>query len=73
LGAHRCLVYSLSSSPRSWPLVAPGAAGPTAVPIRPWFSANNSLALRDAARAGLGICLAPAFLVSDDIREGILM
>ncbi|MGL4289661.1 MAG: LysR substrate-binding domain-containing protein [Phreatobacter sp.] len=73
LGAHRCLLYSLSDAPQSWPLKAPGAAGPAAVAVQPWFSANNSLVLRDAARAGLGICLAPRFLVADDIRAGRLV
>lgn len=65
LAEHRCLRYSLHVSPATWELDGP--EGRVAVDVRGPLQVNNSIALRTAALAGVGILLAPDFVVAEDL------
>ena len=67
---HRCLIYTYLSAQREWRFHGP--EGPIAVRISGCLEANNGDALRDAAVAGLGVYLAPTFIVGEDLRAGRL-
>lgn len=71
LSGHRCLIYSLSASPRSWVLEKEGMV--TRVAVEGGFRANNSLAVRDAAIEGLGIALLPRIYAVDALESGRLV
>ncbi len=72
LVTHRCLIYSLSSSPTEWTFALRGGGEPLAVQVAPYYTANSSIALREAVLAGSGIALIPTFVVGPDIRAGRL-
>lgn len=66
---HQCFGYLLANR-SSW---AFEIAGETQwFPIRPRLEANNGDALLDAARRGLGISSAPAFIAADAVAAGEL-
>lgn len=65
LAEHRCLRYSLHVSPATWELDGP--EGRVSVDVRGPLQVNNSIALRTAALAGVGILLAPDFVVAEDL------
>ena len=67
---HNCLIYAYLPAQNDWPFRGPG--GPLAVRVAGNLKANNGDVLREAALAGLGVCLAPTFLVGDDLRAGRL-
>lgn len=67
LSSHSCIAYSLSRTPGVWELVEDGA--PVRFPVRGRLVSNNSLAIRDAVLAGLGIALVPSFYVGAELRE----
>ncbi len=71
LQAHACLVYSLSSSPRNWRLIGPEQS--VSIAIKGPYSVNNSIALREAALAGAGIALLPAFVIGTELEDGRLV
>jgi len=72
LRLHNCLDYSLSSSPRKWYFtrdaenveIELGSAS---------YSANNGIALKQAAIHGLGIILIPKEYVAQDLAVGNLV
>ena len=69
---HNCIIYSLSSSPRQWDFSH--AKENLSVDITQGsYVANNSLALKQAALAGIGITLIPEILVVDEIISGKLV
>ncbi len=70
LGRHVCLRYALHAAPSRWTFDGPG--GPLAVDVRGPLTVNNSLALRDAAVAGLGILLTPDFIVKEALQTQTL-
>ena len=70
LATRECLVYTMKSSPRRW-LFHRGDAVED-VEVHGYFEANNSLALREMALAGMGIALVPIFLVALDLQNGHL-
>ena len=71
--AHRTLVYSLSESPMEWSLT-PSSGGVTVHQrVLPTLSLNNSIGLRDAALAHMGIALIPSFVIAEDLRRGALV
>jgi DNA-binding transcriptional LysR family regulator len=74
LKAHECLIYSLSKTPGTWRLRGTGAPDSDwhTVAVRGSMHANNSLALRELALAGMGIALLPDFIVARDLAEGRL-
>lgn len=73
LADHSCLIYtylSALSAQREWRFKGP--KGPVSVRVSGCLEANNGDALRDAALAGLGVYLAPTFIVGDDLWAGRL-
>ena len=70
LARHRCLVNPATAAPTTWQLR--GREGPLAVEVRAALSVNSSIALRDAALAGLGLALLPEFVVAGELRDGRL-
>lgn len=71
LHKHRCLIYSLSSSPNNWQFS--NEAETLSVDVTGPLVVNNSLALREALIAGVGISLVPTFLVGDQVAAGTLI
>lgn len=65
---HDCLV--LATTGTRWELQGP--QGLVGVDVRARLKSNDGLALRDAARGGLGIALLADYLVAGDLREGRL-
>ncbi|RQU68180.1 LysR family transcriptional regulator [Burkholderia cenocepacia] len=70
LSTRECLIYGLRSTPRRWSFQQGDVL--RTVHVNGHLEANNSLALRQMARAGMGLALIPLFLVSDDIQQGTL-
>ena len=71
LSNHECIRAAHASSPVPWRLIGPD--GLVSVPATGRFSANTGQAQREAAAAGLGICLLPAIAVADSMRSGELV
>jgi DNA-binding transcriptional LysR family regulator len=72
LARHDCLLYSYLSTGEEWRFL--DAAGrPFGVRVAGPMRANNGDALHHAARAGLGIIYAPAFLLAEDLAAGRLV
>jgi DNA-binding transcriptional LysR family regulator len=69
---HDCLTYTQSGSRGEWSFNGPGATAET-VRVSGRFSANNGDTLRQLALAGLGVILAPDFIVQDDLKAGSLI
>ena len=71
LAAHNCLIYSyLARREDIWQF--DGADGPASVRIAGTLRANNGGVLAQAAAAGIGIVLAPLFIIDDLLRDGRL-
>jgi DNA-binding transcriptional LysR family regulator len=70
LERHACLRYGLHASPSEWAFDGPD--GRVTVRVRGPIQINNSIALRDAARAGTGVLLTPDFVVAGDLNDGSL-
>ena len=68
---HRCIIYSLLSTPREWRFT--DAQGEShVVPITGALQSNNGLLNRSAAIAGAGIVLLPEFYIGEELRSGAL-
>ena len=67
IAKHACIVYSLSRTPGAWEFVRDGA--PVRVPVTGPLTFNNSLAIRDAVLAGLGLAVLPSFYVDAELRR----
>jgi len=72
LKQHNCLVYSLSSSPRQWTFLQQKETATVDI-MQSSFVANNSIALKQAALAGVGVALVPELLVENEITSGQLV
>ncbi len=72
---HDCIVYSRPGNDRNWRFNCPvdGPDGATTITVHGRFHADNSEAVRRAARAGLGIALLPRLTIFDDVATGRLM
>jgi DNA-binding transcriptional LysR family regulator len=69
---HACIGYANAATTHVWQFQSPsGEAMPLNVAGR--FVANNAEAIRDAAIAGLGICVLPRFALCDALRAGSLV
>lgn len=68
---HHCLEYSLRTSLGRWTFTGPNG-NEVSVRISGRLRATNGEVLRAAAVAGLGVTLAPTFLVRDDLQSGRL-
>ncbi len=66
---HRCIIYVAAGL--TWFFESGG--GPLSVTVNPVFTVNDSRLLHFAARHHLGICIAPRFLVEDDLGSGRLV
>ena len=71
LSNHECIRAVHTSGPVPWRLLGPD--GPVSIPASGRFSANTGQAQREAAVAGLGICLLPANAVAESLRSGELV
>lgn len=71
LSNHRCLAYNLISNFENWDLYDVKAQL-VRTKIVPYLKASNGEFLRDAAVAGSGIVLLPAFIVYQQIETGAL-
>lgn len=74
LSKHDCLVFALQQG-NSWFFRKRGQTGNSVSEIKVTgnLRANDSQALQDAARDGLGVGLLPSWLVSEDVRVGRLV
>jgi DNA-binding transcriptional LysR family regulator len=70
LTAHICLIHDATAEPQVWRFTGPD--GPLSVRVTGAFIANDSEAVRRAARAGHGIALLPEIQLIDDLRAGRL-
>ncbi|HME25170.1 MAG TPA: LysR family transcriptional regulator [Acetobacteraceae bacterium] len=70
LAAHICLIHDATAEPEVWRFTGPD--GPLSVRVTGAFIANDSEAVRRAARAGHGIALLPEIQLIDDLRAGRL-
>ncbi|WP_244047137.1 LysR family transcriptional regulator [Methylobacterium sp. J-030] len=66
LGTHDCIVYSLLSTGDTWRFAE------TEVAVAGRIRVNSPQAVREAALAGLGVALGPAWLFDDGLRAGRL-
>ncbi len=67
LARHSCIVYSSSRTPGVWEFVERDV--PRRVTIHGPLVLNNSLAIRDAVLAGVGVSLLPSFYVEPALRQ----
>lgn len=72
LRQHSCLRYTGLKNPDQWTLHGPDGVVET-VRVEGRLSADNSLALRGALVAGLGIAQVPEPVVADDLASGALV
>lgn len=70
LALHACLIHDATADPHLWRFTGP--QGPLSVRVSGSFLANDSEAVRRAARAGHGVALLPEIQVLDDLRAGRL-
>jgi DNA-binding transcriptional LysR family regulator len=70
LTAHTCLIHDAQPYPDTWRFTGPD--GQQSVHVHGTFIANDSAAVRLAARAGHGIALLPEIMIVDDLRAGRL-
>jgi len=70
LATHTCLIHDAGGDPATWRFAGPD--GPLSVAVNGAFLANDSEAVRRAARAGHGIALLPEVQLIDDLRAGRL-
>jgi DNA-binding transcriptional LysR family regulator len=70
LALHVCLIHDATPDPHVWRFTGPD--GPMSVRVSGAFLANDSEAVRRAARAGHGVALLPEIQLVDDLRAGRL-
>ena len=71
LSSHNCLLYSYSSDANEWTLI--GESGPETVTVSGSYQVNNSEALLEALREGVGIGRLPTFVAGPDLKTGRLV
>jgi DNA-binding transcriptional LysR family regulator len=69
---HDCLAYASSGARAEWRFIGPDGAEESVAPSGR-FLANNGDALRKLALRGLGVILAPEFIVEADLKAGDLI
>jgi DNA-binding transcriptional LysR family regulator len=70
LVSHTCLIHDAAPEPDMWHFTGP--EGTVSIRVSGAFIANDSEAVRRAARAGHGIALLPEIQLIDDLRAGRL-
>lgn len=68
---HNCVLFSYSSDTNEWTLN--GEDGPESVLVSGSYRVNNSEALLEALREGVGIGRLPTFVAGPDLKSGRLM
>ncbi len=69
LAEHSCLLLSAAPASVVWNFAPPKPGGaPESVRVSGRLRVNNTLALHEAAKAGLGIADLPRYVVEDDLR-----
>ncbi len=71
LTGHNCVLYSLSSDANKWTLF--DADGSQSVLVSGSYQVNNSEALLEALKAGVGIGRLPTFVAGPDLKKGRLV
>ncbi len=71
LSGHNCVLYSYSSDADKWTLI--GEGGPEIVTVSGSYQVNNSEALLEALREGIGIGRLPTFVAGPDLKTGRLV
>ena len=71
LSSHNCLLYSYSSDANEWTLI--GESGPETVTVSGSYQVNNSEALLEALKEGIGIGRLPTFDAGPDLKTGRLV
>ena len=71
LSGHNCVLYSYSSDAGEWTLI--GESGPEPVTVSGSYQVNNSEALLEALREGIGIGRLPTFVAGPDLKTGRLV
>jgi len=71
LSGHNCVLYSYSSDADEWTLI--GESGPETVTVSGSYQVNNSEALLEALREGIGIGRLPTFVAGPDLKTGRLV
>jgi len=71
LSEHNCVLFSLSSDANEWTFV--GDDGAETVSVSGNYTANNSEALIEAIREGIGIGRLPTFVAGPDLKAGTLI
>ena len=71
LSGHNCVLYSYSSDAGEWTLI--GESGPETVTVSGSYQVNNSEALLEALREGVGIGRLPTFVAGPDLKTGRLV
>jgi len=71
LSSHNCVLYSYSSDADEWTLI--GESGPETVTVSGSYQVNNSEALLEALREGVGIGRLPTFVAGPDLKAGRLV
>jgi len=72
LGWHNCLRYAFYPYGDEWRFAGPDGAAVSAR-VKGTLRTNSAEALRIAALTGIGIFLAPSFLVAEDLEQGRLV
>jgi DNA-binding transcriptional LysR family regulator len=72
LAEHNCMRHALYPYQDGWHFVDRKGA-PASVPVSGNLITNSGETLRIAALQGVGICLAPGFLIADDLDQGRLV
>jgi DNA-binding transcriptional LysR family regulator len=70
---HRALVYSLSQAPTEWTLTPLDGGAAIQQRVVPALCINNSIGLRDAVLAAMGVALIPRFVITEELRHGTLV
>ncbi len=72
LEQHNCLAYAYSRSRNEWRFIGPSGREEI-IPVSGRFLANSGDALRIVAREGIGIILAPQFVIEEEMKSGHLV
>jgi DNA-binding transcriptional LysR family regulator len=74
LNNHKCIGYTNLYSGQLWQFEAvAGSEQIRSIPLKAHYVFNNGESMRDAAIAGLGLCLIPLFIASEALADGRLI
>lgn len=73
LSDHQTIGYSNQSNNREWEFEDPQSGDAISVKVVSQFACNNAETMREAAMAGLGLCILPEALVDPQLQTGDLV